>query len=539
MKRSVIKKTTSITFFALFILSIFLSTHLALAEQTKGQLVEIPHPDLAGLEEVVIKQISKAKSDVKVIAENPESNNKLKAITYGKLGHIYHAYDFLDAAAASYYNASILQDKVYRWHYCVAFVAQKQGDFKKALEYYKQARTFDVSSELMYLVNIRIGECYQNLNDYENAGHAYTIAHTLVPTGPTVLSRLGELNLATKNYQKAIDYLSQALVIVPGANKIHYPLAMAYRKLGKREEAKQHLAMRGMVGVQPPDPLTKKLEGLLRGFRVHILKGKSAFSANRYEEALASFQKAIAEDPARAAGWINLSATQAKLGQLEEAQKSLEKALELDAESQTAQFNLGSLLIGLGKSEEAIPYLEKFIQANPGDAKATTRLAQAYRNTKKINKAIETYKKSLNLDKSQVNAWLELIDIFETLAFYNVATDIITMGVKNLPRDKNLLAKYAYALSASPELKVRDGEKAVQIASKLFKIEKNYITARLLAMSYAENDQCDKAQELAGKAMEMAKASYQNQTVIQTLQRNLEYFQNNSPCKIPHENTGE
>ncbi len=526
--------------FFFFLLSIFLVLFagLTFAESNKTTedqpvLQEIPHPNLSGLEQVVVDQLNKGKHDVEVIAKNPLSDNKLKALTFGKLGHLYHAYDFIDAAAACYYNASQLQPEVYRWNYCVAFIAQKNGDFKKALAYYMRSRSMDVTTDLIYLINIRIGECYQSLNDLENANHAFQIAYTLNPQGPTALARLGELYLAQKEYDKAVNFLNLALSLEPSANKLHYPLAMAYRRLGNKDLAKQHLDRRGIVGIQPPDPLKTKLDSLLRGFRVHILEGKSAYSAKRYEEAAESFKKAIAEDPSKSSGWVNLGATNAQLFQPQEALSNFEEALRLDPENMTAHYNMGDLCITLNENKKAIEHLSKFVQANPEDGFASLQLARAYRNENMAKEAIDYYQQSLNIDHAQVDAWFELVAIFEDLSAFKYAVEILELGVKKLPREKRIKLKLAYSLTASPDKTARNGKRALEIAEPLFRSESNYQTAKLVAMSHAELNQCDQAQQWLDKALDLARASFQNENTIETLRRNKEYIANNNPCSIP------
>lgn len=521
-----------------FLLSflIFVSINSAQAESQEDRqpvLIEIPHPALSGLGQVVVNQIKKGRDDVEVIVNNPESNNKLKALTFGKLGHLYHAYDFLDAASASYYNAAQLQQDVYRWNYCVAFVAQKKGDFTKALKYYKLARSMDVSTDLIYLVNIRIGECYQSIDDFVNAGHAYEISHTLNPQGPSVLARLGELHLALKNYTKAINFLNLALTIEPSANKLHYPLAMAYEKSGRKELAKQHLAQRGIVGIQPPDPLKKKLDGLLRGFRVHILEGKAAFSARRYEKAAQSFKKAIEEDSSRASGWVNLAAANTQLHNPKEALSNLEEALRIDPENMTAHYNIGDLYITLDENKKAIDHLLIFVKANPDNITAHLQLARAYRNENMAKEAVEHYQKLLNLDHNQVDAWLELVTIYEDLAAYKYAIGVLELALKKLPQEKRILQKLAYSLAASPDKTARNSERALEVANRLYRMESNYQNAKLVAMSHAGLNQCDRALEWLDKAIDFANGSFENEGIIRTLQRNREYIANSNPCEIP------
>ncbi len=509
---------------------IFLFPIFVLAEV---QLVQIPHPDLTGLERIVGAQLTNGRLNVKAIAGNPEATNRLKAISYGDLGHLYHAYDFLDAAAAAYYNAAQLQSSTYRWNYCVAFVAQKQGDLNKALTYYKTARAQKVSPNLIYLVNIRIGECYKDLNNLAGAEKAYKISRTVDPEGPTIHARLGELYLAMKEYDKAVNHLSLALTLYPDANKLHYPLAMAYRRLGKKDLAMYHLSQRGIVGIQPPDPLKKKLDGLLRGYRVHILEGKSAFAAERYVEASQSFIRAINEDPNRAAAWINLSATNSKMGRQKEALANLERAIEIEPDNETIHFNLGSLYLHFGKYPKAIEHLENFLTINGEEAPALSKLAQAYSRNQQFQESVEMYKNSLRLDHTQVKTWLGFINMLEALEEYEAALHAAALAVDKLPRNKTILAKLVFTLAASPNKEVRNGNKAVELSLRLNQLQPDYQTTRLVSMSYAEAGKCNEAKVWMERTISMAKESSQSKNVLQVLQRNMDHYANNVPCRIP------
>ena len=64
---------------------------------------------------------------------------------------------------------------------------------------------------------------------------------------PAVYARLGELYLAKKEYEKAVEHLTHALALEPAINQLHYPLGLAYHGLGNRELAMHHMSLRGTV----------------------------------------------------------------------------------------------------------------------------------------------------------------------------------------------------------------------------------------------------------------------------------------------------
>ena len=426
----------------------------------------------------------------------------------GSLGHLYHTYGFLESAASAYLIASLLHQDAFEWNYSVAVIAGKQGDLHKALEYHKRALAVADENQ-PYLANIRIGETYQDLKDLENAESSFLTALALYAEGPAVYARLGELYLAKKEYEKAVEHLTHALALEPAINQLHYPLGLAYRGLGNRELAMHHMSLRGTVKVQPADPLQEKLASLLRGYRGHVTEGRLALTAGRYEKAATSFRKAIDEDPTRATVWRLLAQTDLQLERPEEALANLKEALRLDPEDLIAHALIGDVFIDLGESDKAIIHLKKFARANQQDATVTYKLAWALANNGRFEESIDYYEKSLALDPTRAVIWLEFITMLKNMSDHKLALAKSVLAAEKLPGEPTILANLVLAYAHSPDKQVRDGEKAVEVAKRLYHMESDFETARLVAISYAENDQCDKAVEWIDKTISMAKASMQ------------------------------
>src|SRR4029079_8474962 len=117
---------------------------------------------------------------------------------------------------------------------------------------------------------------------------------------------LGQVALSQRSYSDAVDHFEKTLAQVPGANRVHYSLAMAYRGLGDAEKAKAHLAQQGTVGVRVADPLVAGLRDLITGERVYLARGKVAFEARRYADAVSEFHKAVVAKPDSVTARINL-----------------------------------------------------------------------------------------------------------------------------------------------------------------------------------------------------------------------------------------
>ena len=63
----------------------------------------------------------------------------------------------------------------------------------------------------------------------------------------------------------AVSAFERALELAPEADWLHFRLAVAYGKTGDRDKAREHLAKRGTVRPQVPDPVLAAVEAMRRG----------------------------------------------------------------------------------------------------------------------------------------------------------------------------------------------------------------------------------------------------------------------------------
>jgi tetratricopeptide (TPR) repeat protein len=501
--------------------------------KTEEVLKPIPPPPLDHLEKAVSDQLREGQRMVDAVSGNSAASRQERAQAYGQLGQLYHAYELNEAAEACYRNALILDPSYLEWTYSLGYLLQSTGKFSDALQLYQQMKAGQQNPQLAYLVYIRMGECYRRLNRLDQAKPAFEAAYQLNPEGPAVLARLGEIALDEKHYDLAIKDLTSALEKQPGANKLHYPLGMAYRGKGDMEQARFHLAKYGMVGVQPPDPVKAHLEKLVTGYWTHILAGKLAFSARRYTEAARAFQKAVETEPKKTEAKVNLAAALAKLNRQEEAITQLQEAIQLTPDDVTAHFNLGMLNISSGNYGEAIKHLQIVVKKEPKDSQVHLTLANAFRKEQQLEKAIEHYKTALSLDSSLTWGWIDLSSSYRLIGQYAEALRVLEEAHSRLPYDGPIAHALARLLATTPNLEQRQGKRALELALKVYRALEDFVHAKTVAMAYAQLDQCSKAVEWMEKAIELASKSSQDTAVLENLKNNLEYFKTHHPCRVP------
>ena len=241
---------------------------------------------------------------------------------------------------------------------------------------------------------VHLGEIRLLQGRPEDAEAALRKAAAIPATNAAARSLLGQAALARRDFKSAAEHLEAALAAVPAANRLHYPLALAYRGLNDRAQAEEHLARAGQVGLKAPDPLLDGVADLRLGERVALMRGRVAAQAGRYADAAQEFRKALAARPESVEARVNLGSVLASAGDRDGAAEQLREALRLDPSNVTAHFNLGSLLAG---AAEARPHLEAVVAVRPEDAEARRLLAQALRDGGHLPEALEQYGQAVAL----------------------------------------------------------------------------------------------------------------------------------------------
>jgi tetratricopeptide (TPR) repeat protein len=349
-------------------------------------LVAVHWPDLSQLEPDVRDQIkSQQEILVSTVKDTQSTETKLSA-AYGAMGEIYHAYSLNAPARECYLNAHTLAPKDFRWVYLLAKLDQLEGRVDDAIRRY---RTITSLRPDLVAALVNLGNIYLELDRLEDARSNFATALQKEPNSPAARYGLGQVALSRRNYAEAVEHFEKALGLAPDANRLHYALGMAYRGLRNAEKAKLHLAQQGSVGVRVADPLIDRLVQLVEGARLHLIRGKLALEAKRYEEAAAEFRKAIEARPDSVPAHINLGAALTQLGDLKGAAEEFRKALVIDPNNANAHYNLAILLANEKQHQQAIVHLQAVSTISPNDYGARFFLAQQLLQAKRAEEALK------------------------------------------------------------------------------------------------------------------------------------------------------
>ncbi len=458
-------------------------------------------PQFDAFEPAVRDQLRRASEAAMAAISSDQATDVSMATIVGELAKLFHAYELYETALPIYQLAVTLEPDNAEWRYLLGHVARGAGDLDRAIKAWTETYAMLGANGNDARLLTHLGRAHQAHGTLDAARQYLEHALAVDPVFSAAQASLGEIELAEGDPQGAIALLESALEAVPEANRLHYQLGMAYRKAGDLDAARQHLAARGPVGLAVPDPRLDALQALKTGERVYLLRGRQAFAAGRFKEAEAAFRTAAEADPKSSRARVNLAAALAQLNDLESAIAALREAIEIDPESGTAHFNLGQLLHPRAP-DEGLEHFRRAATLDPANGTNHRVLADALRARGLREEALAAYVEATAWSPDDEDAILGRATILVELGQYAEATRGLIGVNKRLPWQGRIAVALARLLAASPDASVRDGDRALTLASQVYESTSRPEHARLVALALAELGRCDEAANLAAQIIE-------------------------------------
>jgi tetratricopeptide (TPR) repeat protein len=199
----------------------------------------------------------------------------------GRLGMLLHAHDRLQAAANCYERARLLQPREYKWFYLSGVSHASLSRNQEAVELFKRAlaeRPDDVPAQL------RLADALLATSQYNASRKNYESVVQRLPGDAIAYYGIGRTFAAEGNIASAAEFYKQACDRYPRYAAAQYALGLAYRQLGRADEAKLHLqAYEQDKSAAPPrdDPLLAEVQSLSGGILPLLAKAKNAAAAGR------------------------------------------------------------------------------------------------------------------------------------------------------------------------------------------------------------------------------------------------------------------
>jgi tetratricopeptide (TPR) repeat protein len=493
-------------------------------------LQSITLPDLSKVVPSVQKQIQSQYASLQAKTASPTTPAGELSDAYGEMGKLLMAAEFADAAEPCFLNAQTLNTADFRWPYYLAHLARTKGDLAKAFPLFERAnqlRPDDVATHV-WLGDLELGRGRPDAAE----GH-FTKALALQPGSLSARFGLGRTALAKQDYRRAVTFLEEVLARDPGAAGAHYPLAMAYSGLGETKKAEEHLRRRREHEILPADPLMVELEELLESPLTHERLGIRALDRKDWPAAAAAFRRGLALDPASPALHHRLGTALAMMGDERAAHAEFEEAVRVSPGYARAQYSLALLDAQNGRLPEAIERFSIALKSEPDYVEARVGLADSFRRSRRPGESLAHYEQAMKADPRRTEAAFGYALALIQLRRFAQARDRLSEFARVHQDDPRFAHALARVLAASPDDRVRDGQRALTLVQELLASEqKTPELGETLAMALAAAGRFDEAASLQRDLIAGADRAGAQQ-IAQRLRSNLALYERREPARAP------
>jgi len=336
----------------------------------------------------------------------------------------------------------------------------------------------------------------------------------IAPQEPAVWRGRGRLLADLEKLEPALADLKKAIELDADHAPTYEAQAMVLARLKKYDEALVALDKAQHLEPEALSPLVQKA-------RIHAER-------KNLKAALHEMDQAYKLDPGNPAVLLLRATVYQELGEKDKALADVDQALRLEPDLGSAARLRAQILAEAGKLDQAVAGMERFAKAHPKDLAGRLQLASLYAMQKKNAKAIEIYGAILAEKPDQ---WMALRARADTLLNIGKHAEAIADYEKALAQqtdDSGILNNLAWVLATSPDDKIRDGKRAIKLATKACELTDYKLPHILstLAAAYAETGDFQTARKWSQKAVDIGDKQHQD-----SLKKELESYKANKPWR--------
>jgi tetratricopeptide (TPR) repeat protein len=445
-----------------------------------------PLPDLESMASSVREQLIAQRSVLESMLKNTTAPAGDLARELGLMGQLLMASESVTAAGPYLRRAEQLEPMEPRWPYFLGHLHRMLGDSEGAARYFERTvmlRPDDVAA-LVWLANVSLAQ-----GNHSAASTYYERAIARQPRAFAALFGLGRAAAMRGDFVKAVEQFETALRVQPNASAVHYPLALAYRELGRTADAEVHLRARGEYEPGPPDPLMEELAGLLRSPVVFERQGDRALARGDVAAAVAAFRRGLALAADHVPLKQKLATALAVSGDIPAALTLYQELLAQNPKFAEAHYSIGALHLGSGRPDLALPRFAAAVKAEPSYLHARLQLAHTLRRLGRLEAALVEYQGALAVDPRFADARFGYAISLAGLRRWGTARAWLIEGRRSHPERADFTEALARVLAAAPDENVRDEPAALVLARGLAGQPRSWNTLETLAMALAANGQ--------------------------------------------------
>lgn len=254
--------------------------------------------------------------------------------------------------------------------------------------------------------------------------------------------------------------------------------------------------------------------------------GNAVLHLGDMDGAIAHYREALRINPTDPDSHTNLGVLLSQRGKPREAMAEYDAALESDPRHADAHKNLAVLLFAQGRVQEAIAHYEESLRINPSSADAHNGYGYVLQQQGRINDAAAQYGEAIQINPAYPDAHYLLGNIFFQQGRLADASAELEQAVKLQPGNANFENSLAWFLAASPERSLRNGARALDLATKASRAanDNDPVFLRTLAAAWAELGRYPDAVRIGRAALQQAEAQ-SNAGLVRALREEISLYE--------------
>ncbi|NXJ59575.1 TMTC1 protein, partial [Rostratula benghalensis] len=261
----------------------------------------------------------------------------------------------------------------------------------------------------------------------KEADEVYKAGIESCPESSDLHNNYGVFLVDTGAPERAVSHYKQAIRLSPAHHVAMVNLGRLHRSLGQNKEAE--------VWYKRALKVSRKAE---------ILSplGALYYNTGRYEEALQVYREAASLQPSNKEIRLALAQVLAMMGRTKEAEKMTNHILHEDTECLECYRLLSAIYSKQEHYAKALEAIEKALQLKPKDPKVISELfftkGNQLREQNLLDKAFESYKRAVELNPDQAQAWMNMGGIEHIKGSYITARGYYEKALQLVPNSKLL-----------------------------------------------------------------------------------------------------
>lgn len=342
-------------------------------------------------------------------------------------------------------------------HTNLGAVYQRLGDYPKALQEYSRAKALNPKN---LTTRFNIGTLYQSQKEYNLAIVAYDEVLQFNPQDTMARYYKAQCLMELKQFEKAAEEYKKLSAIEPNNSEYKNLMYEAIRQVAPQEEVIETLAQQTQEN--PTDASTT----YNYAYELH--------KANKLDEAIENYNKAIKIDPKNPDSYLNLAQAYKQKTDYINAEKIINQGLaalpnnediktfakDIKDEIASMKYSTGGNLFKEGKYNEAI---NVYMAIEPKDADTYMNIASCYQALDDNQNAVKYYKQALSKAPNNGDIAFYLGQAYVNLEDWANAKSYLTKAISLKPNDQNARELYNYVVDQQDQAQL---DRALDLYSK-------------------------------------------------------------------------